>query len=103
MVAICDSPRFARSNSTNDSDTSACRSLIQRRSPVCFDGSSGSKLRSQLPVAKADLMKTRETVTISLPSEMIDQIEKVRKAEHCSRSELVREALRAYFSNRFPE
>ncbi len=34
---------------------------------------------------------------------MIDQVEKVRKAEHRTRSELVREALRAYLSDRFAE
>lgn len=36
-------------------------------------------------------------MTISLPSEMIEEIERVRKAEHRTRSELVREALRVYF------
>lgn len=34
---------------------------------------------------------------------MIDQVEKVRKAENRTRSELVREALRTYFSDRFAE
>ena len=48
-------------------------------------------------------MRTRETMTISLPTEMIDQIERLRKAEHRSRSDLVREALRNYFSKRFSE
>ena len=42
-------------------------------------------------------------MTISLPQEMIDQVEKVRKAEHRTRSELVREALRTYFANGFAE
>ena len=41
-------------------------------------------------------MKTRRTVTISLPPEMAEQMEEVRKTEHRSRSELVREALRFY-------
>ena len=40
-------------------------------------------------------------MTISLPQEMIDQVEKVRKDEHRRRSQLVREALRTYFSNHF--
>lgn len=48
-------------------------------------------------------MRSRQTITISLPLEMIDQVEKVRKAEHRTRSELVREALRAYLSDRFAE
>ena len=48
-------------------------------------------------------MRARQTMTISLPQEMIDQVEKVRKAEHRTRSELVREALRTYFSARFGE
>jgi predicted transcriptional regulator len=42
-------------------------------------------------------MRTRQTVTISLPPEMIQALEEVRKAEHRTRSELVREALRTYF------
>ena len=40
-------------------------------------------------------MRTRATVTISLPPEMIKDMERVQKAEHRTRSELVREALRA--------
>ena len=47
-------------------------------------------------------MRTRQTMTVSLPAEMIKEVEKVRKAEHRTRSELVREALRVYFSSRFP-
>ena len=47
-------------------------------------------------------MRTRQTMTVSLPPAMIKQVEKVRKAEHRTRSELVREALRSYFSRRFP-
>ena len=47
-------------------------------------------------------MRTRQTMTVSLPAEMIQKVEKVRKAEHRTRSELVREALRVYFSSRFP-
>ena len=43
-------------------------------------------------------MRTRETLTIFLPPEMMEQIETVRKAEHRTRSELVREALRTYFA-----
>lgn len=48
-------------------------------------------------------MRSHQTITISLPADMIDQVEKVRKAEHRTRSELVREALRAYFSDHFAE
>lgn len=47
-------------------------------------------------------MRARKTMTISLPPEMIKDIERIRKAEHRTRSELVREALRVYFSDRFP-
>jgi metal-responsive CopG/Arc/MetJ family transcriptional regulator len=47
-------------------------------------------------------MRTRQTMTISLPPEMIEQVEQVRKAEHRTRSELVREALRSYIASRFP-
>ena len=45
-------------------------------------------------------MRTRQTMTISLPPEMIGEVERVRKAEHRTRSELMREALRAYFTAR---
>ena len=45
-------------------------------------------------------MRTRQTMTISLPPEMIREVERVRKAEHRTRSELLREALRTYFSSR---
>ena len=38
-----------------------------------------------------------ETITISLPSEMAREVERVRRREHRTRSELVREALRVYF------
>ncbi|MBI4469187.1 MAG: ribbon-helix-helix protein, CopG family [Acidobacteria bacterium] len=48
-------------------------------------------------------MRTRETITISLPPAMLREVERIRKAEHRSRSELLREALRAYFLRRFPE
>jgi predicted transcriptional regulator len=48
-------------------------------------------------------MKNRRTMTISLPPAMAEQVEKVRKAEHRTRSELVREALRTYFTARVPE
>jgi hypothetical protein len=34
---------------------------------------------------------------------MLDELERVRKEEHRTRSELLREALRVYFSSRIPE
>ena len=45
-------------------------------------------------------MRTTHTMTISLPPAMAEEVEKVRKAQHRTRSELVREALRAYFNGR---
>src|SRR5437016_13229007 len=42
-------------------------------------------------------MRTRATMTVSLPPAMIEEVERVRKAEHRTRSELVRGALRTYF------
>jgi len=42
----------------------------------------------------------RQTFTISLPPKMAEQVEKTMRAEHRTRSELVREALRRYISNR---
>ena len=48
-------------------------------------------------------MRTTQTMTISLPPAMLQEFEKVRKAEDRTRSELVREALRRYFESRYPE
>ena len=41
-------------------------------------------------------------MTVSLPPAMLCQFEEVRKKESRTRSELVREALRAYFESRYP-
>ena len=41
-------------------------------------------------------------MTVSLPPAMIKLVERVRKVENRTRSELVREALRTYFSRAFP-
>ena len=48
---------------------------------------------------------TTALITVSLPRAMAAKVEKVRKAEQRTRSELVREALRTYFelASRFPE
>jgi predicted transcriptional regulator len=43
-------------------------------------------------------MRESTTFTISLPPAMAKQVEQVMKAEHRTRSELVREALRVYLS-----
>jgi Arc/MetJ-type ribon-helix-helix transcriptional regulator len=48
-------------------------------------------------------MRTRATMTVSLPPEMVEKVEKFRRLEHRTASELVREALRRYFERRFPE
>jgi len=47
-------------------------------------------------------MRTRRTMTISLPPAMVREVDRIRKAESRTRSELVREALRHYFSGGFP-
>lgn len=49
------------------------------------------------------MARTTLTLTISLPPAMLKELERVRKQEHRTRSELMREALRAYFSSRIPE
>jgi Arc/MetJ-type ribon-helix-helix transcriptional regulator len=41
-------------------------------------------------------------MNISLPTTLLRQFEEVRKKESRTRSELVREALRAYFDERYP-
>jgi metal-responsive CopG/Arc/MetJ family transcriptional regulator len=38
------------------------------------------------------------TFSISLPPEMAEELEEIRKKEHRTRSELIREALRRYIS-----
>lgn len=45
-------------------------------------------------------MRTRQTITISLPPEMAEQVERTMRAEQRTRSELVREALRTYIAIR---
>ena len=45
-------------------------------------------------------MRETTTFTVSLPPAMAEQVERARKAEHRTRSELVREALRVYLSAR---
>jgi Arc/MetJ-type ribon-helix-helix transcriptional regulator len=45
-------------------------------------------------------MRESTTFSVSLPPAMAKQIEQVMKVEHRTRSELVREALRVYFSAR---
>ena len=47
--------------------------------------------------------RTTSTLTISLPPAMLKELERVRKHEHRTRSELMREPLRTYFSSRIPE
>jgi len=49
------------------------------------------------------MSRTTATLTISLPPAMLQELERVRKQEHRTRSELMREALRSYFSNRIRE
>lgn len=41
-------------------------------------------------------MPRDNTMTVSIPREMLREVDEVRKREHRTRSELVREALRAY-------
>lgn len=43
-------------------------------------------------------MANRQTLTISLPPAMIQEVAKATKREHRTKSELVREALRLYFN-----
>ena len=45
-------------------------------------------------------MRTRATMTISLPPAMAQQVQETMRVEHRTRSELFREALRTYFSTR---
>jgi len=45
--------------------------------------------------------KIRRTMTISLPEAMVAEVQRVSREESRTHSELVREALRRYFSARF--
>ncbi|HVI10156.1 MAG TPA: ribbon-helix-helix domain-containing protein [Candidatus Binatia bacterium] len=45
-------------------------------------------------------MRETSPFTVSLPPAMAKEIERAMKVEHCTRSELVREALRVYLSAR---
>jgi len=47
-------------------------------------------------------MRSRQTVSVSLPREMFSAVERVREAEHRTRSELLRDALRTYFGRHYP-
>jgi metal-responsive CopG/Arc/MetJ family transcriptional regulator len=40
--------------------------------------------------------RTARSVTISVPAEMLEELDRVRRREHRSRSELLREAFRHY-------
>ncbi|MCW5889231.1 MAG: ribbon-helix-helix protein, CopG family [bacterium] len=44
-------------------------------------------------------MRTRGTMTISLPPSMLARIERVRRREERTRSEFVREAIRVYLAH----
>jgi len=43
--------------------------------------------------------RTAQTVTISLPPEMVEELDRVRRREHRTRSDVLREALRRYVSS----
>ena len=47
-------------------------------------------------------MGSRKNLSISLPPEMATFVNRAAKAEHRTRSELVREALRTYFGRKIP-
>ena len=50
-------------------------------------------------------MQAQQSIRVTISSEMAEEFERVRKAEKRTPSELVREALRTYFTflHRFPE
>ena len=45
------------------------------------------------------MTRTTETMTVSLPPAMMELVDRTCEAEHRTRSELVREALRLYFAH----
>ena len=53
------------------------------------------------PCKKGTLMaRTGETFSISLPVELLAEVEQITREEHCTKSELVREALQRYVEER---
>jgi predicted transcriptional regulator len=46
-------------------------------------------------------MRTTDTLTISLPAAMAEQMKRVQKKENRTRSELLREAWRQYFESHY--
>ena len=50
--------------------------------------------------SKSFMSRNTDRICISLPAEMATSLEVVRKEEHRTRSELIREALRRYFHER---
>lgn len=64
---------------------------------------SGKFSRRALKPARSEngcMARTTATFTVSVPPAMVVEIEQVRKDEHRTRSELIREALRRYFADR---
>ena len=59
-----------------------------------------SFLTSNTKYDKVTTMRETTTFSVSLPPAMAKEIERAMKAEHRTRSELVREALRVYLSSR---
>jgi len=59
-----------------------------------------AKLGPDLTRSTSSSMSQRatKTVTISLPPEMVDELDRVRRHEHRSRSEVMCEALRQYIA-----
>jgi CopG family transcriptional regulator/antitoxin EndoAI len=47
-------------------------------------------------------MRSTQTFTVSVPPAMAAEIDRVRRKENRTRSELVREALRTYIADRYP-
>lgn len=61
---------------------------------------SGNSLTLKIKYDKVTTMRESITFTVSLPPAMAKEIARAMKAEHRTRSELVREALRVYLSAR---
>ncbi len=46
------------------------------------------------------MARTAKTISISLPVELLAQVEQITREEHCTKSQLLREALQRYFGER---
>jgi hypothetical protein len=92
------------SNIIDDSQPSITQSHLMRKSRMAsqYAFANWAKVRVARLKLATDILKvmsrTTSVFSVSLPPEMLEDLERVRREQHRTRSELVREALRRYLS-----